>query len=213
MLECDICGCQFARPNKRGRRPLRCSDECKAKAHDRLLASYPRNSDFRIDQSWTRRVRVCAVCGVEWSNIVGLGPRKYCSVSCRGAAAAGSPNPKNRVPCSQGCGNTVPGPAFQFFTQGRLSWCGCERNRYRALPWATREQVFIRDQWVCQICGEFTDIDDKDGHATGDQYPTVDHIVARADGGGHELHNLRTAHKRCNSLRGVGVNEQYAFAV
>jgi 5-methylcytosine-specific restriction endonuclease McrA len=48
-----------------------------------------------------------------------------------------------------------------------------------------------RDSWTCQIC--FLPGADQ-----------ADHIIPVADGGSHELSNLRAAHGRCNNLRGDG---------
>ena len=47
----------------------------------------------------------------------------------------------------------------------------------------------------CHICGELpTDTD-----------PLVaDHITPHADGGSHDPHNLRPAHRSCNARRGRG---------
>jgi 5-methylcytosine-specific restriction endonuclease McrA len=101
---------------------------------------------------------------------------------------------------------------------------GCSRQaRSTERVGAIRNQVFARDGGMCQICGTKTNENDwskklgADGRMAflaGPLYPTVDHITPQANGGEHEMSNLRTAHFRCNTERGVGVeNEQLAWAV
>lgn len=99
----------------------------------------------------------------------------------------------------------------------------CRRQARGQGVGAIRFRVFDRDDGVCQICGGITDASDfserpgSDGRSSiivGPLYPTVDHVVPRCFGGGDELSNLRTAHFRCNTERGVGVEgEQLAWAV
>lgn len=61
----------------------------------------------------------------------------------------------------------------------------------RGPEWDTlRKQVLDRDNHVCQIC--------KTAQAT-----TVDHIIAKANGGTDELANLIAACRPCNSKKGA----------
>lgn len=71
------------------------------------------------------------------------------------------------------------------------------------IPERVRADVYERDGYVCQLCGEPTD-----PHAEGndDMFPSLDHIVPQSLGGGHEDENLRTAHRVCNSSRGARVD-------
>lgn len=52
---------------------------------------------------------------------------------------------------------------------------------------ATRIRILTRDAWVCRYCG---------GYAN-----TVDHVVARVNGGTHEDANLVAACRRCNGRK------------
>lgn len=61
--------------------------------------------------------------------------------------------------------------------------------------WGGRKVAELRDQVlsvsdICHLCG-------KPGA------DTVDHIIARKHGGGHELDNLAPAHRSCNLARGA----------
>lgn len=67
-----------------------------------------------------------------------------------------------------------------------------------------RLALYERDGWVCGICDLPVD---RDAHYLDDMAPSLDHIVPRSMGGGHESENLRTAHRVCNSRRGARVEE------
>ena len=54
----------------------------------------------------------------------------------------------------------------------------------------TRREVFVRDRYTCQYCGN-------QSHEL-----TIDHIVPRHRGGGHTWENLVAACKTCNHRKG-----------
>ena len=66
------------------------------------------------------------------------------------------------------------------------------------VPGTVRARVYERDGGTCQICGYPTE---QGGGYNSDTYPSVDHITPRSQGGTHTIDNLRTVHRRCNSLR------------
>lgn len=78
------------------------------------------------------------------------------------------------------------------------------KARYRArLRNATIERVSKRtvyqlNNYVCQICMEPTQ---PDAHHLSNMYPSLDHIIALANGGSHTYANVQTAHRICNSLK------------
>lgn len=59
-------------------------------------------------------------------------------------------------------------------------------------PTGKRKIVFERDEYACRHCGAGEDL-------------TLDHIYPQALGGGHELDNLQTLCRRCNSRKGVRI--------
>ena len=89
-------------------------------------------------------------------------------------------------------------------TSGKGTWILPER----------RLSIYERDGWLCGICGDPVD---RDADALANLAPSLDHIVPRSLGGGHESENLRTAHRVCNSRRGANVegvsHDEWASAV
>ncbi len=62
-------------------------------------------------------------------------------------------------------------------------------------------KVYKRDGGICQICGEPTDWNDKSWGSAGPLYPTIDHVLALANGGSHTWDNVQLAHALCNSVK------------
>jgi hypothetical protein len=54
-----------------------------------------------------------------------------------------------------------------------------------------RRNVFERDKWTCQYCGETVSADNV----------TLDHYIPQSKGGGHLKENLRTCCLVCNSIK------------
>ena len=73
-----------------------------------------------------------------------------------------------------------------------------------AISHRTRQAIFERDSWTCQICGDLTNPEEPNG-ANGQ---TIDHIIPRSLGGSDNEDNLRTTHRRCNSLKGSGLDDK-----
>ncbi|MER6183009.1 HNH endonuclease [Streptomyces sp. NPDC001652] len=84
--------------------------------------------------------------------------------------------------------------------------CGrrAAKDRRRALErdafveHVSRPEVYERDQWTCQLCGEAVLRDEVVPHP---QAPTLDHVIPLARGGTHEPANVQLAHYICNSTK------------
>lgn len=72
--------------------------------------------------------------------------------------------------------------------------------------------VAKRDGMACHLCGYDTNQNDYDYRVGSDgrqafiaglEYPTLDHVVALANGGTHALTNARLAHHYCNAIKGA----------
>lgn len=66
-----------------------------------------------------------------------------------------------------------------------------------------RAQVLAEER-LCWICG---------GPGTPDDPLTLDHVIARANGGTHVRPNGRAAHRSCNSARGAGPPRRLGYRV
>ena len=62
-------------------------------------------------------------------------------------------------------------------------------------------QVFERDHWICQLCGEPVD---RNLQWPDPQSPSLDHILPIVKGGLHKYANTQCAHLQCNLRKGVG---------
>lgn len=65
-------------------------------------------------------------------------------------------------------------------------------------PAFTRFNVFLRDKWECQYCGQ--------RHTTHDL--TFDHVIPRSRGGGTTWENIVAACQACNFLKGHYMPEE-----
>lgn len=91
----------------------------------------------------------------------------------------------------------------------RRHWKKKELKRRRACmdgDWSiSLEKLYDRDKGICHICGEVCDWSDKTNRngtiIAGNKYPSIDHVIALANGGKHEWNNVRLAHRICNSIK------------
>lgn len=69
------------------------------------------------------------------------------------------------------------------------------------------EEVYERDNGICYLCGKPCDWEDytvKDGVMSfGGDYPSRDHIIPKSRGGKNTWNNIRLAHRRCNTRKGI----------
>jgi predicted nucleic acid-binding Zn ribbon protein len=59
--------------------------------------------------------------------------------------------------------------------------------------------IYERDGWMCMLCGDPVMRDERVPHPLA---PTLDHVVALANGGTHEPSNVQLAHFLCNCTKG-----------
>jgi 5-methylcytosine-specific restriction endonuclease McrA len=62
-------------------------------------------------------------------------------------------------------------------------------------------RIAERDGWMCWLCGLPVDPESPQ-HA--DESASLDHVEPLSQGGSNSIHNLRIAHRACNTLRGDG---------
>lgn len=84
-----------------------------------------------------------------------------------------------------------------------------DSHRYRARKYGCEydssvnlKKLIKRDGLRCAICGEMCDPTDHGWTKDfGPLYPTIDHIIPMAKGGGHTWDNVQVAHAICNSYK------------
>lgn len=83
---------------------------------------------------------------------------------------------------------------------GRYCSRNCTPQRRQWIPRSRRFDLYERDDWTCQICGDPVPLVTTYLHPLG---ASLDHVIPRSRGGSHAAENLRMAHMLCNSLRGA----------
>lgn len=139
------------------------------------------------------KTHVCSVCGNRFSvsdymqsagiTLIPTSP-KYCSRDCRRKAT----NKARKKAPSGRTGN--------YYDRARKYGC-------KYIPGITLKKLIERDGMKCQICGGICDWNDHSWSGyTGPTYPSIDHIIPMAKGGGHTWENVQVAHIICNSEKG-----------
>lgn len=206
-LTCATCGAAIQQNGGKGRMRLYCSPRCwSSRERTRAEREAARNLGY-IPPS---RQASCSVCGKIVYRSRTSGAIQTC-IDCRRA------NPQPR-------GHHGPPPTTTWV----CGWCGkpCERKRIKGQrpKWCNpscgaaaaiarrgwpddfsvspirRREIYARDGWICQICGEPT----SPQWTRGDPWsPTLDHIEPQSATliPDHSDRNLRTAHAFCNTAR------------
>jgi 5-methylcytosine-specific restriction endonuclease McrA len=73
------------------------------------------------------------------------------------------------------------------------------RFRYQKHVKFSRDNVFIRDNYSCQYCGQ----------AFMRQLLTLDHVIPRSKGGGTNWQNVVTCCQKCNNKKGSKLPEEF----
>lgn len=118
-------------------------------------------------------IRFCPVCRLVFST---KATKVYCSTKCRRAAEH----------------------------ERNSDYYAAKYKRRRAVRTGVEAEVFadaeiyVRDGWVCQICGEPID---RQAKAPAPLSRSLDHIKPISKGGPHTRANIQAAHLRCNNVK------------
>lgn len=74
------------------------------------------------------------------------------------------------------------------------------KNQYSSH--VNRNEIYKRDNYICQICGLLVDIK---ADSTHDLSPNIDHIIPLSLGGTHEPCNVQLTHRKCNLDKGTQI--------
>lgn len=186
---CERCAGPF-RARARDHRRF-CSKTCSALT--RVAVTLPARLIQRESRSLARRMRVlearieahpewvvaCLGCGEP----VGSGPgwkgyKRYCSRACYQASTRLGDHADARR---------------------RAKDVRRARKRNAFVADVVRFEIYQRDGWVCQICGDPVE---REARVPCAKAPTLDHRLALSRGGTHEPSNVQLAHFLCNALKG-----------
>lgn len=180
--KCNTCGFVFSRAREIHGYKI-CCPECKkheAEKNERQKAEKQKQLEAERLEEYEKD-KICQSCGCVFHSEHKT--KIYCSATC-------SRREKRRRNAAAG--------------KTKLCDYGNHRKRARVYgvayePGITIKKLVKRDGNICQICGEPCDANDLRWGYSGPLYPSIDHIVAMANGGGHTWDNVQLAHLICNS--------------
>ena len=109
----------------------------------------------------------------------------------------------NRIYCSSECSKKAQNKTREMRRRVRIENALIDKD-------ITLERLYKKSNGICGICGgkcDYNDCQDNGGFfITGNNYPTIDHIVPLARGGCHSWDNIQLAHFYCNTAKGARVN-------
>ena len=212
---CPVCGKEFETWKSY---QVTCSKECSKKRHN----SRPRKPDYDHERylkthpgAMTReqrneeRKRQAEVKKASKAAAREKREKKLAKIQAKKAANKEFWLNYNRIHICNNCGQ-----AYQAYNP-LSKYCSdkCKKKAIKArnnkneiiLDEVTLEKLALRDNNVCQICGELVDWDDfiiKDNvKICGNRYPSRDHIYPKSKGGVTSWDNLQLAHRICNTLK------------
>ena len=107
-------------------------------------------------------------------------------------------NGNNKVYCGLECSNRAANRNKEMRRRAKISDALVDKD-------IGLKRLYDRDGGRCWLCGGMCDPNDYsfvDGiFVAGNNYPSIDHVIALANGGQHSWGNVKLAHRICNSLK------------
>lgn len=223
IVGCVVCGTTVERSTGGGRRyGNTCSNACRWS-----LNGGPAPRTRLPDDHWVRWIgktsewpkagwKTCGWCAMDFP--AAQKSQMYCSIICSEDASYDRTKQRNGwgeynliAKLDRGCQRC--GKTYRHRFESRIHCSDLcrdldaddrrkQRGTYLFHGWispAVRESIYIRDDYMCWLCGESVDLNDDRKY--GDWSPSLDHVIPRSRGGSHDPENLKTAHRWCNSVR------------
>lgn len=178
---CKGCGAEFPRLGKR----LFCTPECKRKFDSQSWASAKTSlqRDRHEGKGWRRRQAEARIAKAAEGT---RSTRVWISGECGECGEQFARIGFASAFCSKRCSGRVKR------RERRAREVGVHISKVRRL------RIHERDAWTCHICGDPVN---PDARVPELDAPTLDHVIALANGGAHDEANLKTAHFYCNSVK------------
>lgn len=183
-LKCNVCGSVFehGRVKWRINCPVCQQKETAEVREERLSKREAEREQKRIErEAEYAKEKICASCGSVFHS-------EY----------------ETQLYCSETCVRREK--RHRKVAEGKMKLKSYSNHRKRAReygvayePGITTKKLIERDGNICKICGSPCDSNDTRWGYCGPYYPTIDHIVAIANGGSHTWDNVQLAHFICNS--------------
>lgn len=172
-LKCKKCGNIIERAESTIRQKNIVCEHCERARQEQIDLQNERIKLMRFFYALaeSKKPKKCIICGSEFYSQ--YSNARYCSKSCKRKNHSGGKSIRHRC-CKYG---VLYDPSVKPI------------------------KIFKRDGYVCQICGKPCDSNDKGWGNFGPYAPTVDHILALANGGAHIWSNVQCAHAICNSYK------------
>ena len=192
LTECLHCGKSFTSGGggRLGRPRKHCNDECRIR-HHRSRRAYAQ----RCSVSYAN----CGECGRLFTVRRGYTRgNEVCGAECRRIRK----NRNMRVWLREYGRKNGKSYGHDKYPEKRKAAMRQRLNRVRSLPYEsfTDVEVFERDNWICQLCGEPVDEALKWPHPLS---KSLDHMVPLSKGGVHAMSNCQLAHVTCNVSKGA----------
>lgn len=184
-LRCKACGYEFDRVIDWKSSYIKCErcmrEDAERHAAERKAERAKAAKDREAAE--LKKDKTCVFCGKVFHSK--NASASYCSCECKKKRHNQASNRRKRQNHSNQCGY-----------RSRAKRYGVEY-----VAGITLRKVYERDGGICQICGKRTDFGDRAYGMSGPTYPSIDHIVAMKNGGGHTWDNVQLAHMLCNSYK------------
>lgn len=181
MVQCVVCGTHVAKHSAGSRQPV-CGDACRWWVNPMSVKVCPVPRTHRAHPEYGSLVVRASIALSPWPERV----RPFVSVLCVVCHVPYLARHAGKY-CSLPCLWKAKGQAR------RARMCGAYVSH------VSNGMIFERDGWICQLCGELVD---RTARVPDPKAPTLDHVIALANGGTHEPSNVQLACFQCNCIKG-----------
>ncbi|WP_058625782.1 helix-turn-helix domain-containing protein [Staphylococcus xylosus] len=191
MITCESCGEEFEKHLNTSVEQKYCSENCKHRALRKRNPKPP-------------KIENCRYCN---NSFISKYASQYCSDECRKLEAQRIKNSKRkiRIVKCRDCSN-------RFVKTNAKILCGkCTKDFNNIRMTRARQngqfdadidiyKLIERDGKQCYLCGDAVSFD---CHYNSPKYPTIEHVLAIANGGTHSWENVKVACRDCNTRKGT----------